>query len=75
MIDQLSNSHFEPIHAQMECEEEHKVTLKDIPDLTNVPTYQSTITMSKHLRDFKTHISQHYGVEGFPWITLYKQHL
>ena len=37
----------------MEHKEEGKVTLKDIPDLTNVPTYRSTITMSKHFCDFE----------------------
>ena len=66
MIKQLSNDHFEPIHAQTERKEECKVTLKDIPDLTNVLTYQSTITMSKHFHDFETYLSQHYAVEGFP---------
>ena len=70
MIKQLSNDHFKPIHAQMEHKEEGKVTLQDIPDLTDVPTYRSTITMSKHFRDFKTYLLQCYGVEGFPWITL-----
>lgn len=50
----------------MERKEEGKVTLKDIPDLTDVPTYRSTITISKHFNDFETYLSQRYGVEGFP---------
>ena len=66
MIELLTSEHFEPIRAQMEREEEGKVTLKAIPDLSDVPTYRSTVTMSKHFRDFETYLSQHYGVEGFP---------
>ena len=66
MVQQLSAECFEPIHAQMEHKEGDKVTLKDIPDLTDVPNYRSTITIFKHFRDFETYLSQCYGVEGFP---------
>lgn len=65
MIEQLSNNLFEPISAQRERKKEGKVSLKDIPDLTDVPTYRSMITMLKHFRDFETYLSQHYGV-GIP---------
>lgn len=56
----------------MECEEEGKVTIKMIPDLTDIPTCKDRglASMLKHLRDFETYLSQHYGVEGFPldWV-------
>jgi len=42
------------------------VTLKSIPDLTDVPVYWLSMTMLKHFRDFETCLSQGYGVEGFP---------
>jgi hypothetical protein len=32
--------HFEPIHAQIECEEEGKITIKMIPDLMNIPKWK-----------------------------------
>ena len=66
MVSLLTKDHFEAIRAQMEREEEGKVTLKSIPDLTDVPVYRSSVTMSKHFRDFETYLSQRYGVEGFP---------
>ena len=50
----------------MKQEEEGMVTLKDILDLTDVPTYRLTITMSKLFHDFEMYLSQHYGVERFP---------
>ena len=40
----------------MEHEEEGKVTLKDILDLTDVPTYRSTITMLKHFCDLEMYL-------------------
>jgi hypothetical protein len=56
----------------MEREEEGKVTIKMIPDLTDVPKWKDrgSTSMSKHFRDFETYLSQHYGVEGFPldWV-------
>jgi hypothetical protein len=56
----------------MEREEEGKVTIKMIPDLTDIPKWKdhSSMSMSKHFRDFGTYLSQHYGVEGFPldWV-------
>ena len=65
-VDLLTKEHFQAIRAQMEREEEGKVTLKLIPDLTEVPVYWSSITMLKHFCDFKAYLSQRYGVEGFP---------
>jgi len=59
--------HVEPIHAQMECDEEGKATIMDIPILTDVPKYKAHTSMSKCFRDFETYLSQHYGVEGFPF--------
>ena len=56
----------------MEREEEGKVTIKMIPDLTDIPKWKDrgSTSMSKHFRDFETYLSQHYGVEGFPldWV-------
>jgi hypothetical protein len=56
----------------MEHEEEGKVIIKMIPDLTDIPKWKDCglTSMSKHFRDFKTYLSQHYGVEGFPldWV-------
>jgi hypothetical protein len=52
----------------MEREEEGKVTVKMIRDLTDVPKWKDRglTSTSKHFRDFETYLSQHYGVEGFP---------
>ncbi len=56
----------------MEREEEGKVTIKMILDLTDIPRWKDRglTSMLKHFRDFKTYLSQHYGVEGFPldWV-------
>jgi hypothetical protein len=56
----------------MEHEEEGKVTIKMIPDLTNIPKWKDCgqNTMSKRFRDFEMYLSQHYGVKGFPldWV-------
>ena len=56
----------------MEREEKGKVSVKMIPDLTDIPKWkdQGHASMSKHFRDFETYLSQHYGVEGFPidWV-------
>ena len=71
-VDLLCPEHFESIRAQMEREEEGKITVKMIPDLTDVPKWKDrgSTSMSKHFRDFETYLSQHYGVEGFPldWV-------
>ena len=71
-INSLRPQHFESIRAQMEREEEGKVTIKMIPDLTDIPKWKDrgSTSMSKHFRDFETYLSQHYGVEGFPldWV-------
>lgn len=58
MIDRLSKEHFEVIRAQMEWEEEGKITLKSILHLTDVPVYHSSVTMSKPFCDFETYLSQ-----------------
>ncbi len=56
----------------MECKEEGKVTIKMIPDLTDFPKWkdQGHTSISKHFHNFETHLSQHYGVKGFPldWV-------
>jgi hypothetical protein len=69
---ELKSRHFEPIRAQMEREEEGKVTVKMIPDLADIPKWKDRghTSMSKHFRDFETYLSQCYGVEGFPldWV-------
>ena len=56
----------------MERKEEGKVTIKMIPDLTDISKWKDRghTSMSKHFRDFETYLSQHYGVEGFPlnWV-------
>jgi hypothetical protein len=56
----------------MEREEEGRVTIKMIPDLTDIPKWKDLghTSMSKHFRNFETYLSQHYGVEGFPldWV-------
>ena len=62
----IQKEHVEPIHSQMQCEEEGKISLKDIADLTNMPKYKAQTSISKHFRDFETYLSQHYGGEGFP---------
>jgi hypothetical protein len=51
----------------MEHEEEVKVTIKMIPDLTGIPKWKDrgSSSVSKHFRYFKTDLSQHSGVEGF----------
>jgi hypothetical protein len=63
----LQPRHIEAIPAQIECEEEGKVTVKVIPDLTDVPKWKDhgSTSMLKHFRDFETYLSHHYGVEGF----------
>ena len=65
----LHSWHFEAICAQMEHEEEGKVTIKMIPDLMDIPKWKDCgcASISKHFRDFETYLSQHYGVEGSPW--------
>jgi hypothetical protein len=71
-INWLRPEHFKAIRAQMEREEEGKVTIKTIPDLTDVPKWKDhgSTSMSKHFGDFETYLSQHYGVEGSPldWV-------
>ena len=52
----------------MEREEEGKLTIKMIPDLTDVLKWKDlgSASMSKHFRVFETYLSHHFGVEGFP---------
>ncbi len=88
MIYFLKNEHFEWMHTQMECEEHDKVSLKSVSELMDIPTYKSTMSMSKHIHDFESYLSTHYGVEGFrldyimgptlahlPWHTMSLQNL
>ena len=49
MISLLKKEHFEPIKAQMLWEEHIKVALKDIGDLTDIPKFKSTMSMSEHI--------------------------
>ena len=53
----------------MERAEEGEVTIKMIPDLTDVPKWKDrgSTSMLKHFRDSETYLSQHYRVEGSPW--------
>ncbi len=72
-IEWLQPEHFESIRTQMEREEEGRVTIKMIPDLTDVPKWKdrgTAASMSKHFRVFETYLSHHFGVEGFPldWV-------
>ena len=66
MIYFLKKEHFEPMHAQMEHKEHSKISLKSISQLTDIPTYKSTTSMSKHICDFESYLSTHYGIEGSP---------
>ncbi len=47
-------------------EEHGKVALKDISELTDIPKFKTTTSMSKHIREFETFLSTKYGVDGFP---------
>ena len=51
---------------QMERKEHSKISLKSVSELMDIPTYKSTMSMSKHIHDFESYLSTHYGVEGFP---------
>lgn len=66
MVCFLKREHFEPLLAQMECKEHGKITLKDVSELTDVPTYKSMTRMPQHIRDFESYLVTHYDVEGFP---------
>ena len=66
MITLLKKDHFEPIKAQMLREENGKVALKDIGELTDIPKFKTTTSMSKHIREFETFLLNKYGVDGFP---------
>jgi hypothetical protein len=49
------------------------VTIKMIPELTDVPKWKdhgTAASMSKHFRVFETYLSHHFRVEGFPldWV-------
>ena len=65
----LCPQHFESIRAQMEHEEEGKVTVKMIPDLMDVPKWKDrgSMSMSKHFRDFKTFCLSILGLTVSPW--------
>ena len=54
------------MHAQMKHEEHGKISLKSVSELTDIPTYKSTMIMSTNIRNFESYLSTHYGVEGFP---------
>jgi hypothetical protein len=57
----------------MEHEEEVKISVKDIPDLTDVPKYKAHVSMSKHIRDFETYCHNIMGSRDSPLIMLYAQ--
>ena len=42
------------------------MALKDIGELTDIPKFKSSTSMSKHIREFETFLSNKYGVDGFP---------
>ena len=58
--------HFELMHTQMECKEHGKISLKSLSKLTDAPMFKSTMSMLKQICNFKSYLSTHYGVEGFP---------
>ena len=47
-------------------EEHGKVALNDIGELTDIPKFKTTTSMSKHIREFETFFSNKYGVDEFP---------
>ena len=51
--------------AQMECKEHLKISLKSVSELTDIPMHKSTMSMSKHICNFESYLSTHYGVECF----------
>ena len=63
MITLLKKEHFEPIKAQMLREEHGKVALKDIGELTDIPKFKSSMSMSKHIHEFETFLSNKYGAD------------
>ena len=66
MIYFLKKEYFEPMRMQMECKEHGRISLKSVSKLTAILTYKPTTSMSKHICDFESYLSSHYGVEGFP---------
>ena len=66
MIYFCKKEHFELMRSQMEHKEHGKISLKSISKLTDIPTHKSTMSMSKHIQDFQSYLSTHYGIEGFP---------
>ena len=72
----------------MEHKEHGKISLKSVSELTDILMYKSTMSMLKHICDFESYLSTHYGVEGFhldyivgptlahlPWHTMSLQNL
>ncbi len=64
MVYFLKKGCFEPMHMQMKHEEHGTISFKNISELTDMPMYKSTTNMSKHIHDFESYLSSHYGVEG-----------
>ena len=42
------------------------VALKNISELTDIPKFKTTTSMSKHIREFETFLSNKYRDNGFP---------
>jgi hypothetical protein len=61
----LEKEQFELIWAQMDYEEEGKITIEDVSNVMDMPKFKGHTSMSKHFMDFETYLSQHYGIEGF----------
>ena len=66
MISFLKKEHFEPMHVQMVHEEHDKISFTSVSELKDVPMYKSIMSMLKHICNFESYLSTHYGVEGFP---------
>ena len=66
MIDRLLKVHFKAIRAQMEREEEGRITVKSISKLMDMPVYSLFMTVLKNFCHFERYLSQRYGVEGVP---------
>lgn len=50
----------------MEHNECGTISPKSIFELTDIPMYKSTMSMSKHIHDFESDMVTHYRIEGVP---------
>lgn len=66
MIFFLKRDHFKGSRALMERKEHRKISLKDIPDLMDIPKHKSTMSVSTHIQDFKSYLVTYFGDECSP---------